>query len=300
MKIAIFGGSGFIGSHLISFFKQRGDHLFIVTRNRAKHTNSVQYIQWLTEDAKPEEQLEACDAFINLAGKSIDSNWNEQTKKEILESRLTATNEVIRIIENVQQKPKVLVNASAIGIYGTSLHKLFTEQSFDVGDDFLAETVKKWETCAAKAEKYGVRVVYTRFGVVLDQHEGALPKMVLPYKLFAGGTVGSGKQWLSWIHIKDAVRLISFVIENDNASGPINITAPHPVTMNEFGHTLSKVIKRPHWLPVPSFALKWLLGEKSMLVLEGQQVLPEKASQLQFQFSYPTLQEALTDIYSHK
>lgn len=300
MKIAIFGGSGFIGKHLISHFQKKGDEVFLVTRKPPIKSNDskIPYIQWLNEKAKPERELDGCDVFINLAGKSIDSKWSPENKKAILNSRLKATEEVLRIIENVQNKPKLLINASAVGIYGTSFDQVFTEDSTLLGNDFLARTVKEWESRAKKAIDLGVRVVYARFGVVLDQKEGALPKMALPYQLFAGGTVGSGKQWLSWIHIEDVVRLISFMIEHERITGAVNVVAPNPVRMKEFGQTLANVMKRPHWLPAPSLALKRLLGEKSILVLEGQKVLPDKALQHGFIFTYPTIEKALSAIYS--
>lgn len=299
MKIAISGGTGFIGRNLVSFFHQRGDEIYILSRkpHNFSHSNGIHYIQWLTEDASPEKHLEGIDVFINLAGTSIDTKWNEKTKKDIQESRIRATNEVVRIIESLENKPNVLINASAIGIYGTSLDKVFTEKSNETGNDFLAQTVSMWEDCAKKAMEFNVRVVLARFGVVLHPTEGALPKMTLPYQFFAGGPVGSGKQWISWVHIDDVINLMAFVIECEQVEGPINITSPLPVKMNEFGQNLAKVLKKPHWLKTPSFALKTLLGEKSMLVLEGQKVLPEKAIDLGYQFLYPTIQPALMNLY---
>jgi len=299
MKIAISGGTGFIGKHLVSFFQKRGYQIFILSRqsNIVSNSKNIHYVNWLTEHSNPEKYLEGIDVFINLAGTSIDSHWNEKTKIDIQESRIRATNEVIRIIKGLKNKPKVLINASAIGIYGTSLEKVFTEKSDERGNDFLADTVSKWEECVKKLEEPNVRVVLARFGVVLHPKEGALPKIALPYQFFAGGPVGSGKQWISWVHIDEVVNLISFAIEHEQIKGPINFTSPNPVTMNEFGQNLAKVLNRPHWLNTPSFLLKTILGEKSMLVLEGQKVLPEKAMNNGYEFLYPTLQHALMNLY---
>lgn len=295
MKIAIFGGSGFIGKQLISYLEQQNVEVIVVTRKKTE-TGSKE-VQWLSHDSNPEKELDGCDVFINLAGKTIDSKWTKANKELILNSRINATDEVLHIIEKMTKKPSILINASAIGIYGTSTDEEFTEESPSVGNDFLALTVQEWEQRAIAAEKYGVRVVLARFGVVLHKTEGALPKMVLPYRFFAGGTVGSGTQWLSWIHIDDLVRLLSYIIENQDIRGPINVTAPHPVRMKEFGQTLASIIHRPHWVPAPSFALKLLLGEKSILVLEGQKAIPQKAIQHGFSFTYPTIKEALSAIY---
>ena len=157
--------------------------------------------------------------------------------------------------------------------------------------------VQHWEQHAEKASEYGVRVVYGRFGVILGKESGALPLMVLPYQLYAGGTVGTGKQWVSWIHVEDVARGILFAIEHEELSGAVNFTAPYPLRMKEFGQTISKVLNKPHWIPAPSFALKLALGEQSILVLEGQYVEPAILLQHQFQFLYPTLEQALKNIY---
>lgn len=162
----------------------------------------------------------------------------------------------------------------------------------------MAETVHAWENTAMKADSdFGIRTVLCRFGIILDKYDGALPRMALPYQLFAGGTVGSGDQWVSWVHLKDVIRGIQFCIENERLSGPVNFTAPYPVTMKEFGKTLGSVLHRPHWLPVPEIALKLILGEMSILVLEGQKVLPAKLEENGFTFLFPDLKSALKDIY---
>lgn len=296
MKIAISGGTGLVGKALTNELIDNGHEVIILTRSKKTSSANPQYVQWLNDGDQPEKALEGIDAIVNLAGASINSRWTDEYKREILESRLRATSEMNRIIEKLKLKPKVLINASAVGYYGTSLTEEFSEQSAQ-GHDFLAETVARWETEASAASDSGVRVVLCRFGVVLDKKGGALPRMVLPYKLFGGGKVGSGQQWLSWIHIKDVVGGIMFAIEKKQLAGPVNFSAPEPVKMDQFGKTLAKVINKPHWMPVPSVMLKLLLGEMSILVLEGQRVRPEKLLSTGYVFRFPHLSAALNDIF---
>ncbi|MEH7884780.1 TIGR01777 family oxidoreductase [Bacillus sp. JJ1609] len=295
MKIAISGGTGLVGKALSSELIRNGHEVIILTRSKINSSANPKFVQWLNDGDQPEKALEGIDAIVNLAGATINSRWTDEYKREILESRLQATSEINRIIGKLKLKPEVLINASAVGYYGTSLTAEFSEISAG-GDDFLAETVARWETEANQAGILGVRVVLCRFGVILDKKGGALPRMVLPYKLFGGGKIGSGKQWLSWIHIEDVVGGILFALENKQLTGPVNFSAPEPVKMDQFGKILAKVINRPHWMPVPSVILKLLLGEMSILVLEGQRVLPEKLLSAGYVFRFPYFQEALKDI----
>jgi len=297
MKIAISGGTGLVGKALSSELIRNGHEVIILTRSKINSSANPQFVQWLNDGDQPEKALEGIDAIVNLAGATINSRWTDEYKRKILESRLRATSEIIRIIGKLKLKPEVLINASAVGYYGTSVTAEFSEQSAQ-GNDFLAETVARWEAAANAAKDLGVRVVLCRFGVVLDKKGGALPRMVLPYKLFGGGKIGSGQQWLSWIHIKDVVGGIIFAIEKKQLSGPVNFSSPESVKMDQFGKTLAKVIHRPHWMPVPSVMLKLLLGEMSILVLEGQRVLPEKLLSAGYVFRFPHLQEALNDIFN--
>lgn len=224
------------------------------------------------------------------------ADGQKSKKKKIYDSRMQATDEVLRIIKALKQKPKVLVNASAIGIYPASEDKIYTEKSTTIGTDFLAKTVHDWEQKAKKAEQLGVRVASGRFGIILGKSEGALPLMALPYKMFVGGPIGSGQNWMSWVHVKDVANALLFAIEHD-LHGPFNVVAPHAKKMNEFGKTLATVLNRPYYFPVPSFALKVALGEKSQLVIEGQHVLPTVLSENGFNFQFPDLTNALSDIY---
>ena len=297
MNILITGGTGFIGSRLIELLQRNGHSLTVLTRSTTKKENGIQYIQWLHDGAKPEEELTPPDAVVNLAGVSInDGNWSEEHQKKIYDSRMEATEELLRILETFTKKPDVFVNASAIGIYPTSELHVYTEQSPEVAHDFLGKTVHDWEQKASKMKEYGTRVAYTRFGTVFGNGGGALPLIALPYKLFAGGPIGSGQQWISWVHVEDVARAIHFVLESPSLEGPVNVTAPAPIRMSELGKTIAAVTHRPHWLPVPGIAMKLALGKKSKLVLEGQHVLPEKLNNSKFTFKYPAIRPALENI----
>lgn len=297
MKVAITGGTGFIGKALSQFLSRKGWIVYILTRQtKEDHSNpNIQYVQWNTTSKT--FPLSSVDVVINLAGEPLNNKrWTEKQKENIITSRTHTTKRLIQQLQTIQTKPHTFINASAIGYYGTSETKSFTEHNEEHGTDFLARTVKEWEKEARRAESLGIRTIYARFGIVLGRDGGALPKMLLPYQLFAGGTIGSGKQWLSWIHLDDVVRMIHFAIETKEIEGALNITGPKPATMKEFGKTISHVIHRPYWLPVPSFALHALLGEMSMLILQGQHVIPNKALQHGFRHSFPHLKEALQHI----
>ncbi|MEH7247963.1 TIGR01777 family oxidoreductase [Neobacillus niacini] len=297
MKVVIAGGSGFIGQKLMDLLLAAGHSIVILTRKEKKSTTKVQYVKWLAEGAAPENDLKNADAFINLAGVSInDGRWTKNHQKQIYDSRMAATDELLRIIARLPEKPSVLINASAIGIYPASLENVYTENSTDTADDFLGKTVRDWENKAKQVVIHSMRSVFMRFGVVLGKEGGALPLMALPYKLFVGGKVGSGVQWVSWVHVNDVVRAIVFALENDQLSGPVNVTSPAPVRMNDFGKTIGAVLHRPHWFPVPSFVMKTVLGQKSALVLEGQHVFPQVLMEEGFEFKFPTLKSALEDL----
>jgi uncharacterized protein len=294
MKIVIAGGSGFIGKKLTKVLVQNGHQILILTRNERPSEGNISYVKWLGDGTSPESEIGEADAFINLAGVSInDGRWSISHQKRIYDSRMQATNELVRIIEKLPKKPSVLINASAIGIYPPSETTRYTEASIERANDFLAKTVSDWEHKAGKVEAYQIRPVFMRFGVVLGEEEGALPLMALPYKLFVGGTVGSGEQWVSWIHIQDVVRAIDFVITNERVHGPVNVTSPSPVKMKDFGRAIGSVLHRPHWFPVPAFVMKIVLGQKSSLVLEGQNVVPQVLINEGFKFNFPTINSAL-------
>ncbi|MFA9458974.1 TIGR01777 family oxidoreductase [Halalkalibacter sp. AB-rgal2] len=303
MNIAIAGGSGLIGSALTEYLTKQGYTVYILTRDATNKPvkDDVRYVEWLHDDATPEKELQDVEAVINLAGESIGSGrWTEERKRAILDSRIQSTRAVIDLIKHLTPTLRVLVNASAIGYYGHSASATFTEDSEPVDDSYLTTVVNSWEKEAAKARDFGVRVAFCRLGIVLDEKEGALPKMLLPYKLFTGGNLGTGEQWMSWIHMDDVVRLFTFAIEHSTINGPLNVTAPTPVRMKEFGQTLASVLNRPHWFPTPAFLLKIALGEMSTLVLDGQKVLPKKSTDFDYTFQYATLKSALTDTLQGK
>jgi uncharacterized protein len=297
-NILISGGTGFVGKHITDLLTKDQYKIFILTRNannKPKQEN-VSYVEWLTPRSMPEKNLPKIDAVINLAGESINGRWTDDKKQKILNSRLKATESLLDLAKKLPEPPSVWINASAIGYYGTSEKEVFTEQTTRHGSDFLAEVVKAWEIKASEAKNLGCRTVFTRFGLILGRDGGVLPQLTLPYRFFAGGTVGSGEQWVSWVHVEDVARLIKEALQNDKYEGPVNVTAPGPVTMKEFGQVTGDVMHRPHWLPAPSLAFKLLFGEMSMLILKGQQVLPEKAMNLDFSFKYPHLKGALHDL----
>lgn len=297
-NILISGGTGFVGKHITDLLTKDQYKIFILTRNannKPKQEN-VSYEEWLTPQSIPEKNLPKIDAVINLAGESINGRWTDGKKQKILNSRLKATESLLDLAKKLPEPPSVWINASAIGYYGTSEKEVFTEQTTRHGSDFLAEVVKAWEIKASEAKNLGCRTVFTRFGLILGRDGGVLPQLTLPYRFFAGGTVGSGEQWVSWVHVEDVARLIKEGLLNDKYEGPVNVTAPGPVTMKEFGQVTGDVMHRPHWLPAPSLAFKLIFGEMSMLILKGQQVLPEKAMNLDFSFKFPHLKGALHDL----
>ncbi len=304
MKIAITGATGFVGSRLIPQLHQAGHSLILLVRNPDKARRLFPPSQFQPLEIVPyqatsagswQAQINGCDAVINLAGEPISERWSPDYKKAILASRQIGTQKIVEAIANADQKPTVLINASAIGYYGTSETETFQETS-PAGNDFLAQVCQTWEDEAQKVTAFGVRLVILRLGVVLGENGGALAKMLPPFKLFAGGPIGSGQQWFSWIDQDDLVNLIQFALEHREMQGTYNATAPNPVRMNEFCHELGAVLQRPSWLPVPDFALELLLGEAAKLVLEGQQVLPQATQSLGFEYQYPTVGSSLRKI----
>jgi uncharacterized protein (TIGR01777 family) len=299
MKVAITGATGFVGSRLVERLQAQGHQPLILTRNRASADRAFPTLEIVaytpTESGSWQQAIAGCDAVVHLAGEPIaESRWTPERKQEILKSRQLSTQKIVEAIAQANPKPTVLVNASAIGYYGTSETATFDESS-PAGNDFLAEVCQAWEAEAQKVKDAGVRLVILRLGIVLGDG-GALAKMTPPFKVFAGGPIGSGRQWFSWIHRDDLVNLILEALTGKDIEGVFNATAPNPVRMTELCQTIGETLNRPSWLPVPSFALEALLGEGAKVVLEGQQVLPKRTTSYGFKYRYPTVKQALAEI----
>lgn len=295
MNILITGGTGFVGKHLTLHLTKLGHNVCILTRKPDKY-EGYKNITYLDYDITA-NNLPKIDAVVNLAGDSLFGRWTEKKKERILQSRIDTTKKVIDLMEQMEHKPKVFISGSAVGYYGTSQTKTFTEESKIPGIDFLANVVEKWENTAKRAESLGIRTIYARFGVILGS-EGALPKMSFPVKLFFGGKIGTGEQWMPWVHLVDVIRLITFCLFEEKITGPINVTAPNPERNIDFMKTLAKAIKRPFWFPTPNALVRLATGEMNMLITEGQYVLPKKALDNNFEFTYENLPLALKNIYS--
>ncbi|MFD0717383.1 TIGR01777 family oxidoreductase [Paenibacillus sp. GCM10027626] len=296
MHIAVTGGTGFVGRNLIEALIQRGDRVTLISRsaaNKSIHAGLQHAVTWKELEQDP-SMLEGVDAIVNLAGESINQRWTAAAKQRILQSRLDAAASIAALVDRLRRKPEVVINASGISIYGASDNAAVDESSPHRLTDFLGTVVEQWEDAADRIQ--ASRLIKLRISVVLGNNGGAFPLMALPYRLFAGGRVGSGRQWLSWIHIEDIVCLIMFCIDNKDIQGPVNASSPEPVTNEEFGKTIGKAMGRPHWIPVPAFAMKLLFGEMSVLLLEGQQALPNQAVKHGFHFLYPTLAAAAKDL----
>lgn len=304
MKVVITGATGFVGSCLVERLQAEGHEVIVLARNLAKAEQlfpsatfpKVQTIAYNpTESGEWQSAIAGCDGVVNLAGEPIaESRWTESRKQAILNSRKLGTEKLVEAILQTEPKPKVLVSASAIGYYGTSETASFSETS-PAGDDFLSQVCGAWETTAKPVEAANVRLVIVRLGIVLGRG-GALAKMIPPFQLFAGGPIGSGRQWFSWIHRDDVVNLILHALTHPDMQGVYNATAPNPVRMTNFCQILGEVLRRPSWLPVPDFALELLLGDGAKVVLEGQQVIPKRTVESGFQFKYPIVKLALENI----
>ncbi len=304
MKVAITGATGFVGSRLVERLHAEGNRILVLTRNpeRARKVfpsnnfPNVEIVAYTpTESGEWQKSISGCDGVVNLAGESLaEGRWTPERKQAIMDSRKIGTQKIVEAISQANPKPTVLVNPSAIGYYGTSETATFDETS-PAGDGFLASVCETWETEAQKVKDLDVRLVILRVGIVLGMG-GAIAKMLPPFKLFAGGPIGSGRQWFSWIDREDLVNLILSSLRRPDLEGVFNATAPNPVRMAEFSHTLGQVLKRPSWLPVPGFALEVLLGDAAVVVLEGQQVLPKRTLQSGFEYQYPKLKLALENI----
>jgi len=303
MKVVIAGGTGFIGAALARQLALGRHQIIVLTRDlsraKAQLGNICECVQWDAEHSSDWEQvLNGSDAIVNLAGASVaDARWTDARKRVLVDSRLHATKALASALTRTVSKASVLINASGIGFYGACDDRVLDERA-DRGKGFLADLSAVWEAEANSVQALGVRVVCLRIGLVLEKDGGALPRMALPFRLFAGGPVMPGTQWVSWIHRADLVGLIEWAMINPNVSGPMNIVAPNSVTMHEFCRTLGAVLNRPSWLPVPEFIVKVLLGELGSVMTTGQRVMPRVAQSGGYPFQYPQLKEALRMIFA--
>ena len=301
MRIVVSGGTGFIGRPLCVSLCQEGHRVTLLTRRtevaQRLFGSTVTIVEWNGSEAGAWEHcLEEADAVINLAGAPIaDGRWTDARRRILTESRVLTTRLLVEALSRRSSKPRTLVNASGIGYYGASDDRVLSEGAAR-GQGFLADLCMAWEAEALRAAEFGVRVVMLRTGMVLEQDGGALPKMLLPFRLFAGGPILPGTQWVSWIHRRDHIGLIQWLLTTPRVSGPVNAVAPEAVTMNRFCQVLGQVLQRPSWLPVPGFALHVALGELGTLMTTGQRVHPAKALFGGYVFHYPTLEPALRAI----
>lgn len=302
MRIIVTGGTGFIGRPLVNDLLQNGHSVTVLSRNatsaRALLPSSAACINWDPRSAGTWPTVfHDADAVINLAGAPIaEKRWTEARKRLIWDSRVSATRAIVEALRSHATKPCVLVNASGIGYYGASDERLLDEGAAR-GTGFLADLCLAWEAEAMRAAEFGTRVVIVRTGMVLEADGGALAKMLFPFRLFAGGPIMPGSQWVSWIHRRDHIGLIQWALSMAMVSGPINAVAPEPVTMKTFCEVLGRVLHRPSWLPVPRIALNILLGELGTIITTGQRVIPAKALAEGYTFQYRTLETALRAVF---
>ncbi len=301
MKIVITGGTGFLGSALIAHLTSTGHEVVVLTRGRksGEPAARVTYVNWTPDGSSGtfRTALDNADAVVNLAGESIAAKrWSPQQKERIRRSRLDATRSLTKAIREIAAPPPVLVSGSAVGFYGDRGDETLTEAS-TAGHGFLADVCGEWESAALEVRDL-TRVAIVRTGIVLDRRGGALPKMLLPFWMFAGGPIGSGRQYMPWIHLRDWVSLVSLAIHHEGARGPLNATGPNPATNAQFVRALGHAMRRPSFMPAPAFALRLALGEMAdALLLSGQRALPVRAADLGFEFRFADLDPALADIF---
>jgi uncharacterized protein (TIGR01777 family) len=301
-RIIITGATGFIGRALCKQLVEGGYEVVALSRSSKGGSeslpNQVKIVNWDAGTAEGwADYTDGAYAIINLAGENIGSGrWTERKKRRILESRLKAGRAVVEAVEKAGVKPKVVIQASGIGYYGDRGDELLEESSL-AGSGFLVEVAKRWEESTKKVESVGVRQVIIRTGVVLGADGGFLSRVLLPFRLFVGGHLGSGHQWIPWIHLDDEVGAIMFLMEKENLQGVFNLTAPNPLTSKDFFRLLGRVMRRPSWLPVPGFALRLLLGEMAKeLILSGQRAVPKRLLDSGYEFKYADAESALREI----
>jgi len=305
LRVAISGASGFVGTRLVAKLLAGGHDVVVLTRDVQKARLALRdsFSRGTIAFVDPSNWAAAvpgCDGVVNLAGEPISTRWSPAIKAEIMASRLKATKRIADAIAACPEssRPKTLVNASAVGFYGASASDETFDETAPAGGDYLSKVCQAWEKTAEGLERDapGVRVVLLRLGIVLDRDGGALGKMLPTFQIFAGGPMGDGAQWFSWIHREDAVGIVVEALTNESMRGPVNVTAPNPVRMGEMCAALGRTLGRPSWLPVPDFAVTALLGEGATVVLQGQKVKPNAALAAGYKFKYERIDDALQDI----
>ena len=294
MDITLTGATGFIGSHVVDDLLRDGHKLTILSRH-ARPGDNPRYVACdLTQSEPPRAALEGARAIIHLAGEPVAQRWTAEVKRRIRSSRIDGTRNLVEAVSKLDRKPEVLISASAIGIYGDRGEEILTEAS-PPGHGFLEQVSVDWEREADRALQFGVRVAKPRIGIVLGEG-GALSKMLLPFKMGLGGKIGSGRQWMSWIHIDDMIGLIQLALTQSDVRGALNATSPHPARNDEFTRTLAGVLHRPAIFPVPSFALKLRFGEMAEVLTGGQRVIPQAAVNAGYTFRFAELRAALENV----
>jgi uncharacterized protein (TIGR01777 family) len=300
MHVLLTGGTGTIGRRLVGYLIEQGHRVTVVSRQPYRPASipaKIGFAQWDGQSAAGwGHLLEEVVAVVNLAGAGLaDSRWTEERKQEIVDSRVNAGKAVAEAFEEAENKPGVLIQASAVAIYGNNADESLTESS-RAASDFLADVCQKWEDSTAGVTEMGVRRVVIRTGVVLDTLGGALPRMIMPYRFFVVGRVGAGNQWISWIHYHDVVDSILFLMMQESAAGPVNLTAPEPVQNRTLAKAIGGAMRRPSALPAPGFAMKAAFGEMSTVLLDGQKVLPERLVEAGYEFAFPTVVGAVDNL----
>lgn len=297
MRFLVTGARGFLGRHLVSLGRSRG-HTFRATSRSAQPIEGVeQVILWdPVEGPAPSSALEGVDAVVHLAGESVgNGRWTGRKMARIRESRVEGTRNLLKAVSALQARPRCWIQASAIGFYGDGGDRELDERS-GPGRDFLAQVCLDWEREGRKAEGLGIRTVIARFGIVLGRDGGALPRMVRPFRIFLGGPIAGGSQWISWIHVRDAVELVLTLAESDSASGVYNVTAPAPVTNRQFSRALGAALGRPAFFPTPGWILRIALGKFARTLTMSQRVVPRRALEAGFRFRFAELEKALQDL----
>lgn len=301
-RVIITGGTGFIGSSLTQQLIREGFEVVCLTRNAGRAGNRgksrVQFVEWDGKSAEGwGDHAEGAEAIINLAGESIGSGrWSPARKQRILQSRINSGEAIVQAVKAVSKKPEVVIQASAIGIYGNRGNEILDESS-SLGEGFLAEVAKEWEKSTLEIEELGVRRVIVRSGLVLGSKGGSLPRLLLPFRFFVGGHIANGRQWMSWIHMRDEIASLLFLMGRKDLDGVFNLTSPFPIQNSPFSHELGRLLGRPSWFAVPGLLLRLVLGEMAQeTILTSQRVFPVRLEESGFKFIHPQVAGALEDI----